>query len=226
MTSGGPSPYTGDTVPGGPSAVRDLGNAELRKLSVSPQDNNAYLITCRATGEALLVDAADDAERVLREVDAAGARLTRVVTTHGHGDHHRALVAVVNATGAVTASSREDAADMPLPPDELLAHGDVVAVGDLRLDVIALRGHTPGSLALVLADAEGMLHVLTGDSLFPGGVGNTWGDADRFRSLLADVEARLFDVLPDSTWVYPGHGKDTTLGRERPALPSWRERGW
>ena len=62
--------------------------------------------------------------------------------------------------------------------------------------------------------------------LFPGGVGNTWGDADRFAQLLADVTSRLFDPLPDETWVYPGHGGDTTIGAERPQLAEWRERGW
>ncbi|MFN8077422.1 MAG: MBL fold metallo-hydrolase [Kineosporiaceae bacterium] len=223
---GPPDTYTGDVSPGGPPAVRRLGAATVHKLSVSEQDNNAYLVTCTRTGQALLVDAADDAPALLALAEEAGARLTHVVTTHSHWDHHRALREVAAATSAQTSCGAEDARDLPLAPDRTWRHGDVLEVGDLRLDVVALRGHTPGSIALVLSDDAGLLHVFTGDSLFPGGVGNTGSDPARFASLLGDVESRLFDVLPDSTWVYPGHGKDTTLGRERPHLPQWRQRGW
>jgi glyoxylase-like metal-dependent hydrolase (beta-lactamase superfamily II) len=106
-------------------------------------------------------------------------------------------------------------------------HGDTVTVGGQTLEVVHLRGHTPGSIALVWRGGEGAgTHVFTGDSLFPGGVGNTQKDPERFASLIDDVEQRIFGVLPDDTWVYPGHGKDTTLGAERPHLGEWRERGW
>ncbi len=148
------------------------------------------------------------------------------MTTHQHWDHHRALADVVSATGARTAAGREDADALPVAPDDRLDHGDTVAFGDVTLDVIHLRGHTPGSVALVLRSSDGSTHVFTGDSLFPGGVGNTQGDAARFSSLIDDVEARLFGTLPDDTWVYPGHGKDTTIGVERPSVPEWRARGW
>ena len=118
------------------------------------------------------------------------------------------------------------AAALPVAPSVLLDQGDSVSVGNLRLAVVHLRGHTPGSVALILRSTDGSTHAFTGDSLFPGGVGNTRGDADNFRSLIDDVEGRLFGTLPDDTWVYPGHGKDTTLGVERPQLPEWRRRGW
>ena len=98
--------------------------------------------------------------------------------------------------------------------------------GQVTLEVIHLRGHTPGSVALVYRDPAGHPHVFTGDSLFPGGVGNTQSDAGRFASLIDDVEHRLMDPLPDDAWVYPGHGADTTIGAERPSLPTWRARGW
>ncbi len=223
-------PYTGDVSPGGPSDVRELPDVVIRKASVSTMDNNVYLITDRATGEQLLVDAADDAPRVLalvaEGVPNGGHGLATVVTTHQHWDHHRALTEVLAATGARGAAGRDDATHLPVSPDVVLDHGDTVTVGATTLDVVHLRGHTPGSVALVLRSQDGGTHVFTGDSLFPGGVGNTQQDAARFGRLIDDVEQRLFAVLPDDAWVYPGHGKDTTLGAERPHLAEWRSRGW
>lgn len=230
ITNLGRMAYTGEVSVGGSADVRELPDAVIRKISVSEMDNNCYLVTCRGSGEQLLVDAADDAPRLLALVaegaSHGGAGLARVVTTHRHWDHHRALADVVTATGAPSAAGREDAAELPVPADELLDHGDSVRVGNLRLDVVHLRGHTPGSVALVLTSSDGSVHAFTGDSLFPGGVGNTFGDDGAFRSLIADVEERLFAAYPDGTWVYPGHGRDTTLGRERPSLPEWHARGW
>jgi glyoxylase-like metal-dependent hydrolase (beta-lactamase superfamily II) len=225
-----PDAYTGDVSPGGPSDVRELPDAVIRKASVSSMDNNVYLITDRATGEQLLVDAADDASRVLalvaEPIPDGGHGLATVVTTHRHWDHHRALADVLEATGARGAAGREDAGHLPVAPDVVLDHGDTLSVGALTLDVVGLRGHTPGSIALVLRSRDGSTHAFTGDSLFPGGVGNTDRDPERFAQLLGDVEERLFAVLPDDTWVYPGHGRDTTLGAERPHLAEWRARGW
>jgi glyoxylase-like metal-dependent hydrolase (beta-lactamase superfamily II) len=225
-----PDSYTGDVTSGGPSDVRRLPDVVIRKASVSAMDNNAYLITDLATGEQLLVDAADDAPRLLALVTEAipdgGHGLATVVTTHRHQDHSRALAAVLEATGARSAAGRDDAPHLPVAPDVVLDHGDTVAVGATTLDVVHLRGHTPGSVGLILRAGDGSTHAFTGDSLFPGGVGNTDKDPQRFSSLLGDVEERLFGVLPDDTWVYPGHGKDTTLGAERPFLGAWRERGW
>jgi glyoxylase-like metal-dependent hydrolase (beta-lactamase superfamily II) len=222
--------YTGEVTPGGPSDVRDLPDATIRKASVSAQDNNSYLITCRQSGQQLLIDAADDGDRLIALLDESGPegarRLETVVTTHQHWDHHRALPQVVSATEARTAAGREDAGELPVPVDVELAHGDRLSVGALVLEVVHLRGHTPGSVTLVLTSSDGSVHAFTGDSLFPGGVGNTFGSSENFVSLLNDVEQRLFGVYPDSTWFYPGHGKDSTLGAERPHLPEWRERGW
>src|SRR3954447_18004196 len=222
--------YTGVVNPGGPSDVRELPDVVIRKASVSSMDNNAYLVTDRATGEQLLVDAADDSTRVLalvaEGIPDGGHGLATVVTTHQHWDHHRALAAVLEHTGARSAAGREDAPQLPVAPDVVLDHGDTVTVGATTVDVVHLRGHTPGSVALVLRSHDGSTHAFTGDSLFPGGVGNTEKDPARFTRLLGDVEERIFGVLPDDTWVYPGHGRDTTLGVERPHLAEWRERGW
>lgn len=225
-------------TPPSDATVRELPGAVLRTASVSEQDNRSYLLTSTATGAQLLVDAADDAVALLALVAAGSGgsgsggtgggagRLDLVVTTHQHWDHHRALVAVVEATGASTAAGAEDAAALPAPTDRLLVHGDRLEVGDLALDVVHLRGHTPGSVALAWTDGGGTVHLFTGDSLFPGGVGNTQQDPERFTSLLDDVEQRLFAVYPDSAVVHPGHGDGTTLGAERPQLDTWRARGW
>ncbi len=221
--------YTGAVQPFGPTAVRPLSDVVIRKASVSEQDNNAYLLTCRAGGAQLLIDAADNAERLLAlaaegEVDG-GRGLEAVVTTHQHWDHHRALAAVAEATGARTLASVEDAPALSVPADQQLRHGDTIGFGRLHLDVIHLRGHTPGSVALLLTAADGSRHLFTGDSLFPGGPGKTTTPRT-FRSLMEDLETRVFGVLADQTWVYPGHGDDTTLGAERAAIPQWWARGW
>jgi glyoxylase-like metal-dependent hydrolase (beta-lactamase superfamily II) len=104
--------------------------------------------------------------------------------------------------------------------------GDTVAVGDCTLEVIAIAGHTPGSIALLYDDPDGQPHLFTGDSLFPGGVGNTFGDESAFVQLIDEVETKVFQRLPDDTWFYPGHGGDSTIGAERPHLAQWRQRGW
>ena len=218
--------YTGRVTVGGPAQTRTLPGLEITKVAVGPMDNNAYLLRCRSTGETLLVDAANDADTLTGLIrERAGGRLDHIVTTHRHGDHWQALTEVAGATGAHTSAGRQDGRELPLDPDRLLDHGDTVTVGDCRLDVIGLVGHTPGSVALLYSDPEGHDHVFTGDSLFPGGVGKTWDPGD-FESLIDHVSERLFGRLDDDTWVYPGHGADTTLGAERPHLAEWRARGW
>ncbi len=223
-TTGGHG-YTGDVEVGGPPDVRELPGLTISKLAVSEMANNAYLLRCTATNEALLVDAAADPEALRALIGDADLRT--VVTTHGHWDHHRALPEIVAATGAGTVAGTADAADLPVPVQRTVEHGDTVTVGEQTLEVEHLRGHTPGSIALVWrGPGDAGVHVFTGDSLFPGGIGNTQQDPERFASLIDDVEARLFGTLPDETWVYPGHGKDTTIGAERPHLAEWRARGW
>ena len=218
-------PYTGEVSPGGPPAVRELPALTITKVSVGPMDNNAYLLHCAETGEQLLVDAANEPRRLLSLVGDAG--LSTVVTTHQHQDHWVALSDVVAATGARAVAHAADAGPLPVPT-EPVADGGSVGVGRVSLEVIHLVGHTPGSIALLYRDPSpgGFPHLFTGDSLFPGGVGNTRGNAANFTSLINDVEHKLFDRLPDETWFYPGHGGDSTLGAERPSLPEWRARGW
>jgi glyoxylase-like metal-dependent hydrolase (beta-lactamase superfamily II) len=218
--------YTGDVTPGGPSDQRDLPQLTIRKASVGTLANNVYLLTCAGTGAQLLIDAADNAPRLMSLLNEGTGGLDLIVTTHQHADHHRALREVAALTRASTAAGEADADALPVIPDRRLVHGDTVTFGDVALDVLHLRGHTPGSVALAYNDPQGHAHLWTGDSLFPGGVGNVDKDPERFDQLLGDVQERIFEAYDDQTWVYPGHGADTTLGAERPQLETWRERGW
>jgi glyoxylase-like metal-dependent hydrolase (beta-lactamase superfamily II) len=218
--------YTGDVVTGGPSDRRDLPLLTIRKASVGTMANNVYLLTCAGSGATLLIDAADEPERIMSLVSESHAALDTIVTTHQHWDHHRALAQVVASTHATTMAGAADADALPVIPTRRLSQGDTIELGDLTLDVIHLRGHTPGSVALAYRDPHGHAHLWTGDSLFPGGVGNVEKDPQRFASLLGDVQTRIFDIYDNDTWIYPGHGADTTLGAERPHLQEWRERGW
>ena len=218
--------YTGHVEPQTASR-RTLPGATIIKMSVGPMDNNVYLVTCSATGQTLLIDAANDPERLVELVREYAPKLDLIVTSHQHFDHWQALEAVAAASGAPTAAHRLDAEPLPVAPDRFLAHGDTVAVGDLTFDVIHLRGHTPGSVALALRPGAGRTatQLFTGDCLFPGGIGKTW-EPGGFEELLGDVTSRVFDVYGDDTVVYPGHGDDTTVGAERPHLQEWRDRGW
>ena len=195
----------------------DLGDGLLMtKVSVGPMDNNAYLL--QSGGEQLLIDAANDPETLLDLIGARGLRA--VVTTHRHQDHWVALEEIVLATGAESLAHTDDAEGIPVVT-RTLADGDTVQVGGHSLDVIHIVGHTPGSIVLAYPG-----HLFTGDSLFPGGVGNTRGVKENFESLIGDVESKLFARFGDHTVFHPGHGKDSTLGAERPQLPEWRARGW
>jgi glyoxylase-like metal-dependent hydrolase (beta-lactamase superfamily II) len=219
--------YTGHVEPRGAPATRELAEITITKMSVGPMDNNAYLLVCRHTGDALLIDAANDNQRIsdLLGDGPERPRLRSIVTTHSHRDHWQALGAVAGQTGANLYAGAADASELPVPTDVALDQGDTVPLGVSALGVIALRGHTPGSVALLYRDPSGGNHLFTGDSLFPGGPGKTT-TPENFTSLMDDLEARVFGALDDDTWVYPGHGDDTTLGKERPHLAEWRARGW
>jgi glyoxylase-like metal-dependent hydrolase (beta-lactamase superfamily II) len=218
--------YSGDVSVGGPPDMREVDGLVVTKIAVGPMDNNAYLLRCTSTGQGILIDAANEADRLIEMI--GDTPVVTIVTTHRHADHWQALPEVQRHTGAEVVAHSADADYLPVPVTHRAEHGEVLRFGDASVSLIHLRGHTPGSIA-ILYDASGRLagspHVFTGDSLFPGGVGKTNSPRD-FTSLLTDVIERLFNPLPDATWVYPGHGKDTTLGVERPHLGEWRERGW
>jgi glyoxylase-like metal-dependent hydrolase (beta-lactamase superfamily II) len=215
--------YTGTVTVGGPAQTRDTGPLTITKIAVGPMDNNAYFLRCASTGDVVLIDAANEPDRLLATLGEE--RLRRVVTTHQHFDHWQGLPEMYAATGAPVVAHPADADALPVEVTERVEDGDTVSVGDCVLSVIHLVGHTPGSIALLYQGPD-RPHLFTGDCLFPGGVGNTFGSEENFRTLIDHVSTKLFDRLPDETWVYPGHGNDTTLGAERPHLQEWRDRGW
>lgn len=220
--------YTGDVTPGGPAAVRELAGLTLTKFAVDPKmANNCYLLRCAETGAQLLIDAADDAPALL---ELTGGEVDTVVTTHQHWDHHRALAELTAVTRPMVVAGAPDADAITeqtgVPVTRRVGDGDVIKVGAIELEVIAIAGHTPGSICLLHRAPDGEHHLWTGDSLFPGGVGATFGDAEAFATLIDEVETKIFGTLPDETWFYPGHGGDSTLGAERPHLAEWRARGW
>jgi len=188
------------------------------KVVVGPYENNAYVVRCKQTGEAVLVDAANEHELLVPLCQALGVR--RVLTTHGHFDHIQAVEACREA-GLDVGVAAEDAKMLP-SYDFVIGDEDVISVGDLRLRAIHTPGHTPGSTSFLL-DGEPLL--FTGDTLFPGGPGNTIFEGASFDQIIASIDRRLFTLPPDLL-VLPGHGLDTTLGTERPHLQEWVDRGW
>jgi glyoxylase-like metal-dependent hydrolase (beta-lactamase superfamily II) len=214
--------YTGDVSVGGPTDTRRIGGVTLTKIAVGEMNNNAYLLV-NESGQGLLIDAAAEPRRLLEMI--GDTPVSKIVTTHQHPDHWQALAEVKAATGAVTVAHPADAPGIPVPTDELVEDGDAIEFGDTRLHVTHLVGHTPGSIALTLNAAGPQPHLFTGDCLFPGGPGRTT-TPETFNSLMSGLEERVFGRLPDETWIYPGHGNDSTLGAERPHLAEWRARGW
>lgn len=193
--------------------------AEIHHLVVGPMDNNVYILRCTSTGEAVLVDAANEHERLLELCRSFGVR--RVLETHGHWDHIQAVPAVRDA-GYEVAVTAEDAAMLP-SYDAVLEDATLLEVGDLRLRTIHTPGHTPGSMCFELV---GSPVLLSGDTLFPGGPGNTSFEGGDFGAIISSIEERLFAPLAPETLVLPGHGADTTIGAERPHLQEWIDRGW
>jgi glyoxylase-like metal-dependent hydrolase (beta-lactamase superfamily II) len=190
----------------------------LSSFSVEPYDNNVYVLSDPSSKEALVIDAANDEARILRELK--GLSVSHILTTHGHPDHVQAVAAVRRATGALFTCHPGDATMMPLSPDVETQDGDRFRFGPYEVLAIHTPGHTPGSLCFLLQD-----HLFTGDTLFPGGPGNTSGAGASFPTIIASIRERLF-TLPAETRVLPGHGNGTTIGEERGQLSAWVRRGW
>lgn len=205
------------TAPASTLLLADSGY-EVHAVVVGPVENNVFVVRCTATGEGLLIDAANEHERLLDLCQALGVR--KVVETHGHWDHIQAVPAVREAGISVSITSAD--ADMLPSYDELLLDDEVIEIGRLRLRTVATPGHTPGSMCFQL---EGTPLLFSGDTLFPGGPGATKFEGGDFPTIINSIDRRLFTLAAD-TIVLPGHGQWTTIGAERPHLDEWIDRGW
>ena len=194
---------------------------QIHKVVVGPYANNVFVLRCRDTGEAVLIDAANEHEQLLELCRRLGVR--RVLETHGHWDHIQAVPAIREAGYEVGVMSADAAMLKDVGYDVLIDDHDVIEVGKLRLHAIHNPGHTPGSVSFRV---EGAPLVFTGDTLFPGGPGNTSFPGSSFEQIIESIDRRLFAPFGADTLVYPGHGEGTTLGAERPHLQEWVDRGW
>lgn len=188
----------------------------VRKTEVGSMENNTYVLECPETHEALVIDGCFDASRIIGA--AEGAEVIGILQTHGHFDHVQALAELKERLGVPVWAHPGD--DYPVPIDRPLSDGEIISFGRRSVKVLHTPGHTPGGVCFLAGR-----HLISGDTLFPGGPGATRGDAEAFRRIIESIENKLF-VLPDDTVVYPGHGADTTIGRERPHLGEWKARGW
>ncbi|HEY8543749.1 MAG TPA: MBL fold metallo-hydrolase [Acidimicrobiales bacterium] len=204
----------------GPTSTLHLDDTawEIHKVVVGPVDNNVFVLRCKATGDAVLLDAANEHDRLLDLCRSLGVR--QVLETHGHWDHIQAVPQLRDAGYEVHVTAED--ADMLPSYDQVLEDDAVITVGELRLRTIHTPGHTPGSICFKL---EGAPVLFSGDTLFPGGPGATKFPGGDFPTIIRSIEDRLFTLPPD-TLVLPGHGADTTIGTERPHLQEWIDRGW
>jgi glyoxylase-like metal-dependent hydrolase (beta-lactamase superfamily II) len=188
----------------------------VRKIRVGDMENNTYVLECPETHDALLIDGCFEAGTILEKI--SGANIVGIVQTHGHFDHVQALPELKEKLDVpVYAHAGED---YPVDIDIELHEGEVIAFGNRGARVLHTPGHTPGGVCLLAEN-----HLISGDTLFPGGPGNTWGDPENFSTIIEHISTKLF-TLPDEVRVYPGHGDDTTIGAEKPHLQEWIERGW
>jgi glyoxylase-like metal-dependent hydrolase (beta-lactamase superfamily II) len=188
----------------------------VRKVEVGNMENNVYVLECPETHEAFVVDACFEPNKIL---DAAkGARITGILQTHGHMDHVQALGELKELLSVPVHAHPGD--NYPVAIDVELDDGQELKFGNCSAHVLHTPGHTPGGTCFLVSK-----HLISGDTLFPGGPGNTWGNKQAFEQIIESIEKKLF-VLPDETRVYPGHGRDTTIGAERPHLQEWIARGW
>lgn len=188
----------------------------VRKIEVGSMENNVYVLECPETHDSFIVDGCFEPEQIIEATE--GTNVIGILQTHGHGDHVQALPDLKERLGVPVHAHPGD--DYPVDIDVQLADGDTLKLGNKIVEVLHTPGHTPGGTCFLSGG-----HLISGDTLFPGGPGNTWGNEEAFRQIIESIEKKLF-VLPDETYVYPGHGKDTRIGAEKPQLQEWAARGW
>ncbi|HUY07143.1 MAG TPA: MBL fold metallo-hydrolase [Acidimicrobiales bacterium] len=191
----------------------------IHRFVVGPIANNVFVLRCKESGDALLIDAANEHEKLLEVCRELNVR--RVLETHGHWDHIQAVPELRDA-GYEVSVTEADAAMLP-SYDLILDDDQELVVGRVKLRTIHTPGHTPGSMCFSVVDSP---ILFSGDTLFPGGPGNTKTDLGDFNLIIESIEQRLFSHLRPETLVLPGHGEDTTLAKERPHLGEWVARGW
>ena len=195
-------------------------DTEVHKVVVGPYDNNVFVVRCRATGEAVLIDAANEHEQLLELCQLLG--VTRVLETHGHWDHIQAIPAMREAGYEVAVTALDAPRLKDVGYDVFIDDKEVIEIGNLRLHAIHNPCHTEGSISFAVANTP---LLFTGDTLFPGGPGNTTLEGGNFATILHSIDTKLF-TFPDNTIVLPGHGLDSTIGTERPHFQEWVDRGW
>ena len=188
----------------------------VRKIRVGNMENNTYVLECPKSHDALIVDGCFEPQRIL--AGAEGTHVVGIVQTHGHHDHVEALPHLVRELEVPVYA--HPAEDYPVAIDGKMSDGDTIRFGECEATVMHTPGHTPGAVCLLVGR-----HLISGDTLFPGGPGNTWSNVKDFNQIIESISTKLF-VLPDDTVVYPGHGDDTTIGAEKPHLQEWVDRGW
>jgi glyoxylase-like metal-dependent hydrolase (beta-lactamase superfamily II) len=186
--------------------------------NIGPYENNIFVVSDSASGEAFVIDAGYEPQTVAQAVQ--GLNVRSILITHGHRDHHEHAEQLRKLLGVPLGIGVDDVSMLGFSPDFTIQDGQKLTFGSLALDAIHTPGHTPGSTCLLIDN-----HLFTGDTLFPGGPGNTHKDPQRFATIINSIRERLFN-LPEDTNVYPGHGRDTTVGQERPHLQEWIDRGW
>lgn len=196
------------------------GGLGLLKVEVGALENNLYLLWDDGSREAYVLDGGYEPEVMAAEIERLRLRPKGILVTHGHRDHHENVGQLKELIGAPVGIAEPDLDMLSLPADFLIGDGDTFQFGNNTLRALHTPGHTPGSTCFLIGD-----HVFTGDTLFPGGPGNTKKDPIRFATIIESIRSRLFS-LPDATIVCPGHGRDTTIGTERPQLEEWIQRGW
>jgi hydroxyacylglutathione hydrolase len=178
----------------------------IEKLQLGPYGTNAYIMVCQKTGDSLVVDAPAEAATLIKRLQDTSPRY--ILLTHDHMDHIGALSELRSGLNVPLGAHALDSSKLAPPPEIMLKDGDTIKLGNLTLEILHTPGHTPGSLCFRTGR-----YLISGDTLFPGGPGKSWSPA-ALKQMIDSITTKLF-ALPDDTQVYPGHGENTVLKKEK-----------